>query len=222
MPLNFEHKILFIHIPKCAGTSIEHILKMTNKENLYTEQLKLENYNLLPINNFTDEEFRMCASKNPQHYTYRELTKILPIDIVENYKKISIVRNPFDRLVSEYYYREGHVKIHRNFECFVKTSLNLDQYTRNWLYDGHLETQTSFLINKEKNFNSIDKIFNFEDMKSCFKYIQDLTGIKQTAHLRSSSNRISCGKTWEEYYTSELKEIVYSFYKEDFINFNYT
>ena len=217
MPLNYEHKILFIHIPKCAGTSVERILNINKDSEFYTESLTSKVLADLPLNNFTDEEYRLCASKNKQHYTYKELVKILPKNIIENFQKIAIVRNPYDRIVSEYCYSSRIVNTCKDFEEFVKTALNLDLYTRNWLYDGHLETQTSFLINEQKNFNSINKIFKFEELDACFDYFNKIIDKKQKFHARANINR----KPYAEYYTSELKEIVYNFYRNDFINFNY-
>ena len=49
-------------------------------------------------------------------------------------------------------------------------------------------------------------------------FLTEVTGDKNMPHLRKTSNR----KPYEEYYTQELKEIVYNFYREDFINFNYS
>lgn len=225
MPVSHKHKIIFIHIPKCAGTSVESVLFKSSDIFLpkdkemyfYTEGLTPTKLASLPLEKFTDEEYRICASKNMQHYTYKELAKILPENILNSYQKIAVVRNPYDRLVSEYHFCEGSVKIHKNFNDFVKTALNLEKYKRNWLYDGHLETQTSYLINEKNSFNSIDKIFKFENLNECFEYLNLFTSIKQKPHARRSNNRDS----FEKYYTSELKEIVYNFYKEDFINFNY-
>lgn len=218
MPISYDHKILFIHVPKCAGTSIEGILNCKDENKFYTESLTSQTLASLPINSFTDREYRICASKNKQHYTYRELIKILPKNIIENFEKIAVVRNPYDRLVSEYYYSAYNIKSYRNFEEFVRAALKLDLYTRNWLYDGHLETQTSYLINEQENFNSINKIFKFEEINTCFDYLNKIIGKVCRPHLRAASNR----KPYSEYYTSELKEIVYNFYKDDFTNFNYS
>lgn len=225
MPISYEYKIIFIHVPKCAGTSVESVLSGTvdsfsfanKKLEFYTESLTPTSLASLPLDKFTDKEFRLCASKNKQHYTYRELAKILSEDVLDSYQKITVVRNPYDRLVSEYHFCEGSVKIHKDFNNFVRTALALEEYKRNWLYDGHLETQTSFLINEKGNFSSIDKIFKFEDLNTCFDYLNNITGKIYKPHARRSNNRDS----YEKYYTPELKELVYNFYKEDFINFNY-
>jgi hypothetical protein len=217
MPVSYKHKILFIHVPKCAGTSVEFILNTGSEIEFYTEKLSLKLLSSLPINSFTDEEYRICASKNKQHYTYKELVKILPESVIKDFKKIAIVRNPYDRFVSAYHYWVISNKHYKNFEEFTKNTLSIDTFTRNWLYDGHLETQTSYLINEQKNFNSIDNIFKFEELDICFDYLNKITGRVYKPHARASLNR----KPYNEYYTSELKEIVYNFYKDDFINFNY-
>jgi hypothetical protein len=212
MPINYNYKTIFIHIPKCAGTSVEFLLDTLNETNLYTQGVKTKNS--LCFDKFTDEEYRICASKNMQHYTFRELKKVLPEEIITSFKKFSIVRNPYDRLVSEFYFA---ITPYKDFEEFVKNVLSLDVYTRNWLYDGHIETQSSFLINEQNNFNSIDNIFKYEQLDECFAFLKNITGKSAKPHLKKTQDR----EPWQNYYTTELKEIVYNFYRDDFINFNY-
>ena len=212
MPISYKYKTIFIHIPKCAGTSIERILEINNQKDFYTETLPLKP--LLNIENFTDKEYRLCASKNMQHYTYLELTKILSEDVLKNFKKIALVRNPYTRLVSVYHF---HNSQNKDFDSFVKDALNLDVFTRTWLYDGHIETQSSYLINKEGNFSSIDHIFKFEHLEECFSYLENITTKANRPHLRKTDYK----KPWQKYYSSEIKEFVFNFYREDFINFNY-
>jgi len=213
MPVSTTYQILFIHIPKTAGSTIDYYLKLGD--------LNVDRWfyftNISP-EKFLPEEYRLCISKPLQHLTYREMAKILPGNILEGYKKFTIVRNPYDRLVSEYYFSQKHVRIYKNFEEFVKKALHLDLFTRVWLFDGHLETQTSYLINENKNFQSIDYIFKYENIDECFQYLKNITNKDVTQHLRKSLER----KKFQEYYTPELKQIVQEFYKEDFINFNYS
>jgi len=212
MPISYKYKTIFIHIPKCAGTSIEFLLDTQDELSFYTQTLKLKPS--LNLSKFTDKEYKLCTLKNMQHYTLKELTKILPDDIITSFEKFTVVRNPYDRLVSEFHFA---FMPYKNFEEFVKNALKLDASTRIWLYDGHLETQSSFLLNEQNNFNSINKIFKYEQLDECFAYLKTITGKTTKPHLRKTATR----KPWQDYYTPELKEIVFNFYKEDFLNFNY-
>ena len=219
MPISHKYKVIFIHVPKCAGTSIEHLLDIEGDQCFFTMGTKELGIKYIPKDVFTVEEYTQCTNKNMQHYTLIELSKILQSDIFNTYKKISVVRNPYSRLVSEYNFRKTlYTPAVTTFVDLVKERLNLDKVERNKIYDGHLETQTSFLTNKEGNFNSIDKIYKFENLNECIEDINKLTGKKELPHLRTSK----INKPWQEYYTPELKELVYNFYKEDFVNFGYT
>jgi len=218
MPISYRYKIIFIHIPKTAGTSIEYMLGTDTLNEFYTKGQYDERLRLLPTNKFTLEEYTMCADKNRQHYTYREISKLIGFDTLNTFKKISIVRNPYSRLVSEYNFRKTlYIPGVTSFSDLVRNKLSLDKITRNRVYDGHLETQTSFLVNEQGNFNSIDKIYTFENINECVNDVNIITGKHEYPHLKNSN--IS---NWEQYYTPELKELVYNFYKEDFVNFNYS
>lgn len=216
MPISHEHKIIFIHVPKCAGTTIEDIFGMRTFDNFYCEIITNDVLKKIPYENFTDEEYRNCAVKNMQHYTFRELSKVLKKDILNTYKKIAVVRNPYDRLVSEYHFCELGIKKGKTFEEFVEINLKLEPYLRNWLFDGHLETQTSFLMNDAGNFNSIDKIYRFEGLNACLEELKIIANNFTNYHGWKSVR-----KETEYYYNEKLKKAVFDFYKEDFINFNY-
>ena len=73
-----DHKILFIHIPRTGGTSVEKFFEFKTHDNLLSTQSSI---------------------RNAQHLTLKEYTQ--EIDI-EKYFKFTIVRNPWDRLLSWY------------------------------------------------------------------------------------------------------------------------
>lgn len=209
MPVSYAHKIIFVHIPKCAGTTVENMLGIAGEDEFYSEKVTNSVLSKIPRDKFTNEEYRICASKNMQHYTIEELQKILPSEIFNNYKKIAIVRNPYDRLVSDFHFFFPNSNLSQ-FEDFVRSALSLDVYTRNWLYDGHLETQTSYLSGE------VNVIYKYENIQSCLSYLTEITG-KIPKHLRKSKNKID----WENYYTPNLRDLVYNFYSVDFKNFGY-
>ena len=82
MPVCFDRKIAFIHIPKTAGQSIDDLFRF-----------KCDNYHYAG-DHHNGHDFSHCTIKNMQS----------KID-VSNFFKFSFVRNPFDRLVSEFFFR---------------------------------------------------------------------------------------------------------------------
>jgi|19_taG_2_1085344.scaffolds.fasta_scaffold00733_9 hypothetical protein len=81
-----KHKFVFIHIPKCAGTSIE---------NFFIDSLNLKRKDHV----YWDDNKNQWA----QHFTIRELPEL------EGYFKFAFVRNPWDRVVSACMYRQSDI-----------------------------------------------------------------------------------------------------------------
>lgn len=220
MPISYQHKTIFIHIPKCAGTSIEKILGMAAQEDLfaYDHIYQLKNIHV-PKEKFTSEEYTLCIAKTPQHLTFRELKKIVPEDSTNNFFKFSIVRNPFSKFVSEYNYIKSLAKHSEIVDIMsLARSLTFDSFKRIHRFDAHLETQTSFLINESGKIESSIKLYKFEDLSECFSDILKIGPIDYQIHARKNTDTNS----YKEYYTKELIEVVKNFYKDDFLNFNYS
>lgn len=79
-----QKKCIFIHIPKCAGTSIEQFIKDHGRNDL--------------------QFIGLYQNRSLHHLTAIELKIIIKEQIFHHYYKFSVVRNPYDRLLSEYYW----------------------------------------------------------------------------------------------------------------------
>jgi len=82
-----KHKTIFVHIPKSAGTSILHY---------FNENKKID-----------------FISELGMHDSIHQIRKSYP-DLYKNYKKFSIVRNPYDKMVSWFFYLRKHECINSN------------------------------------------------------------------------------------------------------------
>lgn len=88
--------VLFIHVPKTGGTSIEHEFK---KKKLFRVESE---YLYTPWGEFVEKSKKQGIRCSLQHLTFHEIMKIFPnIKIAAVF---IIVRDPYDRLISEYYY----------------------------------------------------------------------------------------------------------------------
>ena len=209
MPVNRNYKTLFVHIPKCAGTSIEKILDMSTLNEYFSHKRIHSNGMQVPTEKFTKEEYTNCVNKTPQHMTYNEMSKV--IDNIDSLFKFSIVRNPYSRLVSDYEYAKNFNKEAATFKQLINC-LDYEKAKRIKLFDGHLETQTSYL----ENFDG--KIYRFENIQECIDDLKQYSPVTIIPH----ANKREYTKQYMEYYTPELLEKVQKFYIEDFINFNYS
>jgi len=209
MPISYTYKTVFIHIPKCAGTSVEKILGTSSKSEYFSSTQ-------VNINGL---------QKTLQHFTYSELKNSVNIDW-PSYYVFSIVRNPYARFVSDFKYRKDlylltgrpeHNPV--DFPTFV-TNLTMEQTQRIKKFDAHLETQSSFLKNVDGQIEPFIEIFKFENLEPCWARLKEKTGVEFKNIFWSRKSKED--KPYNQFYTQEMADIIYNFYKEDFDNFGYS
>ena len=93
--LSRQHKYIFIHIPKTGGGSIKVELRK-----LYGGGEKL-----------------------PSHLTATEYRSILGFSLFDKYYKWAVVRNPYERFISEYYWRKRWMQ-QRGYQQAAAVSIN--------------------------------------------------------------------------------------------------
>lgn len=197
MPISLKHKLTFLHIPKAAGTSVEKALDLQTPECLFLKN----KHKTLPV----------C----PQHMFLSEIIKECPF--VQNYTTFTIVRNPFDRFVSEFFFyeqtywaREYH---NLSFEEFVHLATNMPAKKRRYAFDGHLEPQHHYLDCKLPIH-----IFKFENLTPLEEWLSEKTKkeIKLSHELKNKTR-----DHYTEYYNSNTLEKISNFYEKDLELFNY-
>lgn len=209
MPISYTYNTVFIHIPKCAGTTIEKILGTCTPNELFDYKDRLDG----------------SLEKTPQHLTYLEIKDRLKINL-DNFLIFTVVRNPYSRAVSEYKYRKDlYLRTnnerynHPTFENFL-SNLSLENSQRIGIFDGHLETQSSFLKREDGGIHHLIAIFNFENLAPCWEKLESITGVKYGNYVWSRKSKDPT--PYQDFYTPETQDIVYNFYKEDFENFGYS
>ena len=98
------------------------------------------------------------------------------------------------------------------FEEFVRVVAEIpDQWS-----DGHFISQSHYLF--YKNLQIPDFVGKFELLEQDWQKCQEYLGVQfDKLPIRNKSE----GFDWQFAYTSELKDLVYNRYHEDFKNFNY-
>ena len=110
-----------MHIPKCGGTTIDHILVN------FPQFCKTLNYRNIHINLFIIKNFFMILIYIKNTF----ISGHLDFDFTKNSKNIfkcSIVRNPLDRVISHYKYsvfRKNLIPLKYTFEDFLKEEIVL-------------------------------------------------------------------------------------------------
>lgn len=132
-------RVLFVHVPKCGGSFIEHWFSQAG----------------FKVSLFSDTSIEDLLV-TPQHLSYNSISKLLGNNFTFDYA-FSFVRDPYQRIESEYFFRKGKIenKKETDFSEWVLKSLQIYKRYPQFL-DNHFQPQTYFL---NKNIN----IFKLED-----------------------------------------------------------
>lgn len=200
MPISFKYKAIFIHNPKTGGTSIEDLLDIeASKDNLLCGDYENCDYAL-------------------QHMPYKELKSAIDPTIFDSFFKFTFVRNPWDRLVSTYHWRDRCYPTFSDFIYFIDKLLT--RYNNNNLedYPGFARHNASHYLPQYLYIGQDVKIYRFEDFNNGVKDLRKCLNITKTI----KHNNISKHKHYSYYYTDDLIKIVARIYAEDIKLFNYT
>lgn len=196
-----KKNLLFVHIPKTGGTTIE--------------------YHLNSIQNANQGYFIDLNRKAIQHLTILEYRDYLNVNI-NNYLKFSIVRNPYNRLLSNYYWTDLPIgyKNNKSFDFFleeVEDIVTTQNFNMTFLHD-HYIPQKNFLINEDGKI-IIDKYFKFEKYSSVIDFL--LQYYPKLNKRKNDTIKQTVSKERRLKLTTSQKKRIYNLYKEDFELFEY-
>ena len=146
----------------------------------------------------------------------------------ESYFKFSFVRNPWDRVVSAFFFLKGggrskadkiwQEKIlskYSNFESFVKNWINQENI-ESW---RHFRPQYKFLCEPGSTKLAVDFVGRFEILEESYAYVSN------KLNLNNSLRRIGVGagreRNYKEYYSDSTINIVANAYQRDIRLFGY-
>ena len=221
--ISHEHHFIFVHIPKCAGSSIEWAYGHTDGKKLVQEQdhrsirmlqkpvplaralMSSENIFHLGLR----LRYRLQKHRNPNNKVY------VTTQQYKNYFKFCIVRNPWARAYS-WYKNCLRNPVHRK-QMMIRDSITLYEFLRKFVGQGSLRSQLSWIT----DFNGqipLDYIARFESLETDFENIRDavdapLTELPHT--LRGS------GEDYRQMFDNSSIELVRDFYHKEIELFGY-
>ena len=225
MPIYIRSKLIFIHIPKNAGTSIHNYFFYNNSTLLICKDT------ISSLDNLYDYHV--------QHYTYLEILNSNVLSEYVGYRFFAIIRNPYHKLISALFYAKiitNNTNINEFLDILkiifcTKSLIEIQQKNckckhinyfsfilndKTYLIEKkHILSQSSFLKNKNNEIENSIIILNFENIHN---EIKNKLGIYNFDFHLNKSNILEI----DRWLIPEVKKIIYEYYYEDFINFGYT
>ena len=219
MPVFSQSKLIHIHIPKTAGTFIERSFSKRQNVQMWSSSKKAPEF---------------CENRwyEFQHLTFSELTKFSQ-DNLAGYQSFTILRNPYERLISEFYWRWTLLQAGLNvggvfFKSFddlidaipTDITLNWDHYIlkanrkfANFLI--HIRPQIDYVCKTDGSIG-VDQFINFETINP------DLNKYLSQFELEIPNIRNSAEAKYPAYFHRRIVKLVNEIYEADFRLGGYT
>ena len=177
-----KYKTIFIHIPKNAGTAIERFFNEDSRKHVIGAQVSGKH-----------DTISMIKQKFPEEY--------------DSYTKFTIIRNPYDRMVSWYFYlcekaKQRPMYVPPPFYTWVRNPMSFFFDTERFLNPQNEWIDNTVKIVKYENLN--------KDLSKLFEKEIILPVVNKSNHSH-----------YLDYYDKGAFAIVNEKYKEDFKKYNY-
>ena len=190
--------VLFIHIPKCAGTTIERAFEDAGWDIEFLVEPARRGH----------KDWSPC---NPQHWHYEDLLK----NVHNNYNidyEFTVVRNPFQRLLSEMYWRGNATN--NITESINTTGLQyLNSYIKNnYTMDNHIRPQKQFI-------GPTTNVFRYENLQNVFDMLSRDFGVNSFAnHYKTNAVKPTAMNNLSSQFKERYKEIYFG--DHDLLKYN--
>ena len=224
--ISHKYKFIHIHIPKCAGSSIEKVfghldghIGRNGQDHRTIRMIERPCFTINSISSISNLKelllrlrHKMIMKTNPKNH------ENVTADQFKNYFKFTVVRNPYSRIFS--WYRRvikdevllNYYKISENIEFhdYLNKFLNKKNYM--------IRPQVYWLKNFEGKIN-LDYIGKFEEIEKVFK---EISKYLSTGNINFPHEKKTKKINYKDYYNTRTKDLVTNFYKDDLKTFNYT
>ena len=198
MPYYPDINTLFVHIPKTGGRSIEAYLEKKSSQTLWMGY---------PVNALLPGRLGHISL---QHQTYRTIDKFKDLlTVPTDCHIISVVRNPYDRIVSELFFYKLIKEDTPRHEVYLAMKQRIEGGDDGG-YDNHTTPQYEFVIGHDGNLRQDITLFRTESLT------QDLHeyGYEDYVGPRTSPR-------YPEYFNADSIALINKYYEKDFELFGY-
>ncbi len=206
MLLSYDHRFIFIHNYRVAGTSIGKSLEKYVKRPLLRRIFEEMGVG----NKLSHHKWKTF----PAHIKASDLRKRLPAEIYDSFYKFAFVRNPWEWQVSLYHHMLQQ-KTHFQ-HALVESMKNFDEYIV-WRVNEDKVLQKDFVTDSAGKM-IVDFVGRFEVLRKDFHHVCNVLNINTSLpHINKSSHM-----NYQSYYNVETRRLVEENFSEDIELFGYT
>jgi len=222
-----KHGFWFVDIPRTSSTSIKAELGRIyglpyGKAKLFIDQ----NYaNELSSDYFTTKQHKKHYVNQifKDHLLAIEMQKIVGEKIWEKIFTFTFVRNPWDRILSLYFYikQKGDILDDMQFRDYIFALSNFRKKGKESLFRNreHYLSASDYIIDANVEI-LVDFIGKYENRDDDIKIIAQKLGCEQLGTLAINKS-IRNNRHYSEYYDKDTQEIVREIYRKDIELFEY-
>lgn len=253
MIISHQHKFIFVHCRKTAGSSVVSSLSRYlgpqdlqfsgitdgRKLNLYpprrviTESLAFMSYQdyislLIGKKSFWDlvssnikKKYSSQLGASPAHANASDVAATFPNEW-SNYFKFCIVRNPWDKTLSDYFWKTKRMKTPPTFETFVASLDASSDALKGVKPDNH----SNWLMYTIEDKIAVDFIVRYENLANDLKDALLHTTVSWDGwmpHMKKGVYRKEgdVSRDYRKLYTDKTAQIVYDLYEKEINQLNY-
>ena len=196
--ISFQKRFLFVHIPKTGGNSIQTVLRDYSEDEIVAKHSRQDGVERFAVRN--------PKYKLKKHSALAEYRQALGEEQFAKLFKFTVVRNPWDRMVS-FYFTPGRQKEWnaREFEKLISETKSAADYLR--LEKDDVDP-----------FGNVDRIIRFENLEEDFRAVCDQLGLPAASLPKYNRSE---REHYSKYYDAKLREMVGRRFADEIKAFGY-
>jgi hypothetical protein len=201
MPLCHDRQFIFFHIPRCGGTSLEVFFNFRSHDQLHG--VRKEGQKLLTLHHMTAVDLAALG--------------LIDNDTLQSYFKFTVIRDPFDRMASDYIWQRKHDRHgefgrldFRDYLRKAETVIRDERYFEKLHYD-HFRPMVDYCIHDGELLVDDILILDNIDREMArlehklgpvrlprLNHVSDYSGLRTTSHLDVVYRIYECDKVLYE------------------------
>ena len=200
--INHQHKFVFIHIPKTGGTSIKHALH------------------------------RFQPNEQIFHGKLSQYQEKFSREVLDSYFKFSVVRNPWDRLLSHFFYHQTDKALEFCIEnqndwpqgvalCEFCRANSFPEFVNH--YFDYLKKLNGWKINPYiGGANEMDLLIGFDDLQAGFDQFCEKLKMERIVLPFIDHNSPRKKRSYQQFYDEPTRALVGQIYQDEILQYGFS